>query len=112
MPNHTTEKYQDFEIEWIIIPAFNYGCGHGIELHYQNNKQKKQIAFIEGYEWYHIKKGLCKVFILSSDSEDLEELAIEYEKILNDVKESVYEILQLKRFGGKIKGDIYAHANA
>lgn len=111
MSKHTTEKYQDFEIEWIVIPSFNYGRGHGIELYYQDNKQEKHVAFIEGYEWYHMKKGLSKIYILSSDSEEWGELGLKYERIMNEIKESVYEILQQGKLGGKIKDNIYAHAN-
>ena len=115
MPTHSTEKYQDFEIEWIVVSSLEldrYSDTHGVELYYVKNKQGKLVGFIEGYEWYHISKGPCTIYILSQDSQEWSELMPESERILNDTKESVYEILQNRQLLGRVKGNIHAHANA
>ena len=113
MEKHSIEKYQNFEIEWIVIPSFElYRCGHGVELQYRYNRQKKLVGFVEGYEWYHEKKGPCKIYILSQDSKEWSDLITESDRILNDTRESAYNVLQHGRLSGRIEGNIYAHANA
>jgi hypothetical protein len=117
----TKEKYHNFEISWLSVPSFivesnghqiRFNSRHGIELHYKEGKQKCLIGFIEGYEWYHSKKGPCNVYILSKDSEEWGELTDKSAQILKDTKDSVYEILVKNIFLGQIKGNIYVRANA
>jgi hypothetical protein len=115
MNDINTEKYLSYEIEWITIPTFkppNHICGHGIELHYKQEKRPIIIGFINGYNWYHERRGLCKVYILSQDSKDWVDLPPESTKWLNEVKECIYTVLKQGHLHGRIKRDIYAWANA
>ena len=110
-----TEKYLSYEIEWITITTFSphyFACGHGIELHYKNTRPPMIIGFIEGYDWFHERSGLCKVYILSRDSKDWADLLPESQKWLNEVKGCIYDVLKQGHLHGRIKGDIYAWANA
>ena len=61
-----TEKYKQFEIEWIILPSIPWG-GHGVEFHYKGERGIL-IGFIEGYYWHHKNSGFCKIYTLPIDS--------------------------------------------
>ncbi len=105
------EKYDAFEIEWVKMPVID-NCGHGIEMHYDDGKRRLRVGFIGGYRWYHSRKGQCRVLVLSPDSHEWGDLANLSEKILTDLRDSVYEVLREIRLFGNIKGKIFALANA
>jgi len=119
----STETFAKYEIEQIAIPSFkfkrflrgkefSYNDRHGVELHYKDKKQKLLVGFIEGYQWYHIKRGPVKIYILTQDSEEWGELLPESNSILNEVKDAIYEVLKQQPFQDRIKGNIYGWANA
>jgi hypothetical protein len=65
----TVERYKEFDIEWVSMPSVGT-CGHGIELHYDDGSRKLRVGFIEGYGWFHQRKGPCRVLTLSPGSEE------------------------------------------
>lgn len=114
-----TEKYGDYEIEWVQIPSFrkivhgeevDYTDRHGVKLYYQDQGYKITVGFIA--RWGRRGGGPCRIYILASDSKDWGRLQPESERILNDVRESVYGFLQKNQYGGRMKGNIYALTNA
>jgi hypothetical protein len=117
------ERYGNYEIELIAIPSFkfkrfsqgedfNYNDRHGVELHYKDEKQRLLVGFIEGYQWYHIKRGPVKIYMLTQDSREWGELLPESKHILNELKEAIHEVLNKQPFDGMIKGNIYSWPNA
>jgi len=119
----STETFANYEIERITIPSFkfkrflegeefNYNDRHGVELHYKDEKQKLLVGFIEGYQWYHMKRGPVRIYILTQDSKKWGELLPESRKILNELEEAIYEVLKQQPFQGRIKGNIYSFPNA
>lgn len=115
MTNSNIEIFQDFEIEWIFIPSFELNKvhhTHGLGFYYKKDKMEILVGFIEGYEWYHTKKGLCKIYILSQDSNEWSDLISESRQIIREVKESSYEILKNRLVSGRVKGNINILANA
>ena len=63
----STETFENYEIEQITIPSFKfkrfpereefrYNDRHGVELYYKDEKRELLVGFIEGYQWYHMKK--------------------------------------------------------
>jgi hypothetical protein len=114
----STEKYGEYEIEWIKIPSFrasvhgkefDYSDRHGVILYHHDKAQKLPVGFIAS--WVH-ERGPCRIYILTADSKEWGDLLPESERILNDVKKSVYAFLRKNQFGGRIEGDIYALTNA
>jgi len=79
-----TEKYKQFEIEWVTLPSIPWG-NHGVELHYKGERGIL-IGFIEGYEWHHKNSGFCKVITLSEDSSDWVNFNLRSIKILSELK--------------------------
>ena len=106
-----TEKYGKFKIEWITLPSIPLGWGHGVEFHYKGERGIL-IGFIEGYEWHHKNSGFCKIYTLAPDSKVWGEFKPESNEILKELKDCIYKVLRERRFLGKIKGDIFAWANA
>lgn len=90
---------------------FIYNSRHGVELHYKDEKQKLLVGFIEGYEWYYMKRGPVRIYILTQDSEKWGELLPESRKILNELKEAIYQVLKQQPFQGRIKDNIYSSPN-
>ena len=50
--------------------------------------------------------------MLAQDSKEWGELLPESNRILNEVRDAIHEVLSQKTFQGRIKGDIYGWANA
>jgi len=118
----STETFANYEIELITIPSFkskrcfkgeefNYNDRHGVELHYRYEKQELLIGFIEGYHWYHIKRGPVKIYTLTQDSKEWGALLSKSKKILNELKEAIHEVLKHQLFDGMIKRNIYSRYN-
>ena len=107
----TFERYERFDIEWVSVPSIGT-CGHGIELHYDDSSHKLRVGFIDGYRWFHQRKGPCRVLTLSPESKEWAELASISDSLLYDLRESVYIVLRDIRLHGYIKGRIFAWANA
>lgn len=118
----SSETFANYEIEWIAIPSFkfkrysqgeefDYNDRHGVELHYEDEKQRLIVGFIEGYQWNHKKRVPVKIYILTQDSKEWGELLPESKHILNELKEAIYEVLKQQPFQGRIKGNIYGWAN-
>ena len=105
------EKYKGFEIEWVSVASVG-PCGHGIEMHYDDGKRRLRVGFIDGYRWYHERKGPCRVLVLSPDSDEWGDLASNSDTVLSDLRDSVYTVLREIRLHGYIKGRIFALANA
>lgn len=117
----SSERYRNYDIELVEIPSFQYkrygkefyyNEGHGVELTYKGDNHKIRVGFIEGYMWLHEKRGPCKIYILTQDSKEWGELLPESNKILNEVKDAIYQVLSQQTFRGRIKGNIYGWANA
>ena len=95
----TVEHYERFEIEWVSMSSIGT-CGHGIELHYDDGKHQLRVGFIDGYGWFHQRKGPCKVLTLSPDSQEWADLASISDIVLSDLQESVHVVLRDKRIYG------------
>jgi hypothetical protein len=104
-----TEKYKQFEIEWITLPSITAG-GSGVEFHYKGERGIL-IGFIEGYEWDHKNSGFCKIYTLAVDSTEWDEFKTESNEILKKLKDCIYQVLREHRFLGVIKGDIFGWPN-
>ena len=104
-----TEKYKQFEIEWVTLPSIPWG-NPGVELHYKGERGIF-IGFIEGYEWHNKNSGFCKIYTLAEDSTEWGEFKAESNEILKELKDCIYQVLRQHRFLGVIKGDIFAWPN-
>jgi hypothetical protein len=118
----STETFANYEIEWITLPSFkfkrflereefHYTDRHGVKLYYKDEKQELLVGFIEGYQWYHAKRGPVRIYILTHDSKEWGELLRDAKQILNELKEAIYEVLERQPFRGRIKGNIYGSPN-
>lgn len=115
MQVNITEKYLNYEIEWIVLPSFSppyYKSRDGIELYYERDMRRIIVGFVDGYKWFHKKRGRCIVYILSQDSEEWVGLFPETADKVREVKDCIYDVMREGHLHGRIKGDIYAWANA
>ena len=119
----STETFANYDIERITIPSFKfkrfpdregfrYNDRHGVELHYKDEEQELLVGFIEGYQWYHMKRGPVRIYILTQDSKEWGELRRKSNEILDELKEAIYAVLKQQTFRGRIKGNIYGLPNA
>jgi len=104
-----TEKYKQFEIEWITLPSIPAGVS-GVEFHY-TGERGILIGFIKGYEWDHNNSGFCKIYTLAVDSTVWGEFKTESIEILKELKDCIYHVLRQHRFFGFLKGDIFGWPN-
>jgi len=99
------EKFGEFEIQWIGVAEIS-GGGHGVEFHYKAANHGKQfhnglkdgkvIGFIDGLGWLDKDGGPVKVYFLSSDSKEWGKLSSSAGKILRNMKECVFIVLEEK----------------
>jgi hypothetical protein len=107
----TIQKFCEFEIEWISLPEIR-GCGHGVEFHYKTGNHGKQsynsredgkiIGFIDGLGWLDKDGSSVRVYFLSSDSKEWGKHLSKARRILNDLKECVFTVLEEKIEPGQI----------
>jgi len=105
-----TEKYKQFEIEWITLPSITGKRGSGVEFHYKGERGIL-IGFIEGYEWHHKNSGFCKIYTLAEDSTEWGEFKLPSNEILKELKDCIYQVLRQHRFLGFLKENIYGWPN-
>ena len=105
-----TEKYKQFEIEWITLPSIP-ARGSGVEFHYKGERGIL-IGFIEGHEWDRKNNGFCKICTLAVDSTEWGEFKPESNEILKELKDCIYQVLRQHRCFGIIKGNIFGWPNA
>ena len=99
------EKFGQFEIQWIAVREISW-CGHGVEFHYRAANHGKQfhngrgdgkiIGFIDGLGWLDKEDSPVKVYFLSSESKEWGKLLSMAGKILTNLKECVFIVLDKK----------------
>lgn len=112
--NKRDEVRRHIEIIWADFPEQEYlkrGFGHGVELIYENGANRYVIGFIDGFSWLHGFSNQAVVFVRSKDSVVWNDISVNYEDLINDVKESARIVVDTEQFVGRLKGNIYPHIN-